>query len=556
MSGGRSKGGRQLKMASLVFLYGPPGSGKSTIGQLLAENLALPFIDLDLEIEKSYGLAIPEIFANEGEPGFRKLEKAELAKVLDLEWGVVALGGGALLDHENRAWVEAAGPVMCLSASPELLLDRLGSTPIERPLLSDKQASVPVKSRLRDLLAERDEHYASFAYQIDTSTSSPEQIVWDIQILMGAFHLKGMVKSGGGLKIPDDRSVRPKPQGYDVCVQDGAVDLIGRSLKMRGLKGPVSLVTDENVAAIYRPRALSSLQESGYHVNPLVISPGETSKTINTVLKMWNGFLEFGMERTSTVVALGGGVVGDLAGFAAATYLRGISWVNVPTSLLAMADASLGGKTGADLPQGKNLVGAFHAPQLVLTDPETLVTLPPVELSSGMAEVIKAGIIGDQKLITNCEQGWQIITSNWGEIIRRAMAVKIRVIEADPFEAGLRAVLNFGHTIGHALELISNFKLRHGEAIAIGMVSEAWLAEQIGLAESGLSDQIRNVCGELDLPTDIPSNYSTEAILNAMRVDKKRARGRVRFTLPLRVGDVKVGVEVENLSLLLSQRKR
>ncbi len=545
-----------MQTLNKVFLYGPPGSGKSTIGRQLADSLALPFIDLDLEIEKRYGFSIPEIFAKEGEAGFRQLEKTKIMEVCNREWGVIALGGGALLDHENRGWVEASGPVVCLSASPDLLLGRLDSTPIERPLLSGEQASAPDKSRLKDLLADRNQHYASFAYQVDTSTGPPEQIAWDIQILLGAFHLSGMVKSGAGKQLPKDESARPKPLGYDVRVMDGALDMLGRYLKLHGLQGPFALVTDKNVAAIYLPRALSSLREAGYLVKPFIISPGETSKTISTVSNFWNGFLELGMERTSTVVALGGGVVGDLAGFAAATYLRGIPWMYIPTSLLAMVDASLGGKTGADLPQGKNLVGAFHAPQLVLTDPETLDTLPQIELSSGMAEVIKAGIIGDQRLFSICAQGWQAITANRGEIIRRAMAVKIRVIEVDPFESGIRAALNFGHTIGHALELISNFDLRHGEAVAIGMVSEAWIAEEIGLAEIGLSDQIKSVCMQLGLLTDVPNDYSWGAILNAMQVDKKRACGRVRFALPRRVGDVKVGVEVEDLGLLLSQRMR
>jgi 3-dehydroquinate synthase len=261
--------------------------------------------------------------------------------------------------------------------------------------------------------------------------------------------------------------------------------------------------------------------------------------------------LEGGLERNGTVVALGGGVVGDLAGFAAATYLRGVSWVTLPTSLLAMVDASLGGKTGADLPQGKNLIGAFHAPQLVLTDPGSLDSLPQEELSSGMAEVIKAGIIGDPILFEMCSQGWQAIESNWNEIIRRAMAVKIRVIEADPYEGGLRAVLNLGHTIGHAVELVSNYDLRHGEAVSIGMVAEAKLAEEIGLAKQGLADQIADMCSHLGLPTEIPEELSRMGILEAMQVDKKRAAGVVRFSLPKQVGDVQTGIEITNLDSVI-----
>ncbi len=408
----RVRGNQAVKIASVVFLYGPPGSGKSTVGRLLAERLALPFVDLDQRIEKRAGMSTPEIFAKEGESGFRLLEQVELKEVLNLEWGVIALGGGALLDPKNRARAEKAGPILCLSASLEVLLEHLGSTSVERPLLVDQKDSTPAGYRLMDLLVERNSHYASFVNQIDAGARSPEKIVWDIQIFLGAFHLRGMITPAKGEPLPRGESVRPHPLGYDVRVQDGALDAIGRALNKRSLAGPIALVTDENVAAIYLPRVLNSLQEAGYLAKPIIIPPGEVSKTVDTISYLWREFLEIGVERNSTVVALGGGVVGDLTGFAAATYLRGVHWVILPTSLLAMADASLGGKTGADLPQGKNLVGAFHAPQLVLTDPGTLATLPQVELRAGMAEVIKAGIIGDATLFSECAQGWQRLESN------------------------------------------------------------------------------------------------------------------------------------------------
>jgi 3-dehydroquinate synthase len=266
---------------------------------------------------------------------------------------------------------------------------------------------------------------------------------------------------------------------------------------------------------------------------------------------MWEQFLAAGLERRSTVLALGGGVVGDLAGFAAATYMRGVPWVNVPASLLAMADASLGGKTGADLPQGKNLVGAFHAPQMVLTDPSTLKTLPRAELRSGMAEVIKAGVIGDPALFDACAHGWEMIEADWDEIIRMAMAVKIQVIEADPYEGGLRAALNLGHTVGHAVEVVSNYQLRHGESVAIGMVAEARLAEQIGIAQLGLADAIKDACLRLDLPVEIPADLPVEEILDAMQVDKKRSGSKLKFALPVRIGEVIPGVEVSDIESLL-----
>jgi 3-dehydroquinate synthetase len=238
-------------------------------------------------------------------------------------------------------------------------------------------------------------------------------------------------------------------------------------------------------------------------------------------------------------------VVGDLAGFAAATYLRGIAWVGVPTSLLAMVDSSLGGKTGVDLPRGKNLVGAFHSPRLVIADLSTLITLPDEEFRSGMAEVLKAGIIGDPQLFALCDQGLYTVRQNLDEIVRRAMAVKIAVISEDPYEKGRRAALNLGHTIGHAVELLSGYHLRHGEAVAIGMAAEARLAERLHLAEKGTVDVIEEALRRLELPVEVPAEMSPGAILTAMQVDKKRMAGKVRFALPVKIGEVIVGVEAD-----------
>ena len=293
------------------------------------------------------------------------------------------------------------------------------------------------------------------------------------------------------------------------------------------------------------------MRDSGYTVSLALIEAGEEHKTMQTISGLWAAFMVAGVERSSTIVALGGGVVTDQAGFAAATYLRGVRWVSVPTTLLGMVDASLGGKTGVDLPQGKNLVGAFYAPALVLADPQTLATLPDAELRSGLAETIKHGLLADPRLLDCCSalkrlDDPQELAARLPEIVRRGMAVKVGVIEADPFEQGQRAALNLGHTVGHAIELVSGFRLRHGEAVAIGMVVEARMAEEMGLAEAGLSETIASLLADVGLPTEIPADLEMDKILDAMQLDKKRADSKVRFALPVRVGEVKVGVEVDN----------
>lgn len=511
----------------MFFIYGPPGSGKSALGQRLAESLQLSFYDLDDIIEREAGNTIPEIFAAEGELGFRERESAALDDVLDRKAGVVALGGGALLKAENRLRVEAAGPVLCLSADFETLLSRAQTGSVERPLIQGD-----ARERLGALMAERAPHYASFPSQLDTGEISLQESLWEAQTQLGAFHVSGM------------------GAGYDVRVVVGGLDGLGPALVARALEGPLALVSDDNVAPLYAQRALDSLNAAGCRARSVVIPAGEAHKTVDTITRLWEGFLEAGLERGSTVLALGGGVVGDLAGFAAATYLRGVRWVVAPTSLLAMVDASLGGKTGADLPQGKNLVGAFHPPSLVLADPLTLSTLPEDELRNGLAEVVKHGVLADPALFELCAQGWEALQGNWDEIVRRAMAVKIRVIQEDPYEKGRRATLNLGHTLGHAIELVSGFQLKHGQAVAIGMLAAARLAEELGIGEAGLSQDIAVTLEGLDLPTEVPPGLDREKVLAAMGRDKKRASGKARFVLPVRVGEVRWGIEVEDMDLL------
>jgi shikimate kinase / 3-dehydroquinate synthase len=519
---------------SVLFIYGPPASGKSTIARALAESLNLPFWDLDSEIENYSGMRIPEIFALEGEDGFRQLEKRILDLILGKVRGVVALGGGALLDPENRAKVESSGMVICLSAPAEKLAERLETQDHVRPLLEEGNGGQgALQAKIEQLLERRAAHYASFPFKLSTANKSPQSAAWEVQIRLGVFHVKGM------------------GNGYDVRIRQGGIDGLGEALLSRDMNGPLVLVSDETVGKLYGSRVQKSLQGCGFDCQIALIPPGEIYKSMESVSSLWESFINAGLERSSSVIALGGGVIGDLTGFAAATFQRGIAWVVLPTTLLAMTDASMGGKTAVDLPQGKNLVGAFHPPQLVLADPDTLASLPQAELRSGLAEVVKAGIIGDAVLFQQCALGWEAVCKDWNEIVRRAMAVKIEVIQQDPYEQGSRAALNLGHTIGHALESASAYTLRHGEAVSIGMVVEARIAEKIGLAEPGLADMLTEVLSGLGLPTTWPRQISRKDVLFAMEVDKKRRAGKVRFSLPVHVGEVKVGCEVEDLDRLI-----
>ena len=393
-----------------------------------------------------------------------------------------------------------------------------------------------LQAHLENLLAVRAGHYLDFPCKIGTDGLSSAEIAWAAQVRLGAFLVRGM------------------GAGYDVRVQAGGLATLGEAMRARGLRGPVVVVSDQNVGSLYGESLCGSLRSAGYSASLQLIPAGEQFKTLESVAQLWDGFTQARLERASTVVALGGGVIGDLAGFAAATYLRGISWVAAPTSLLAMVDASLGGKTGFDLPSGKNLVGAFYPPRLVLADPGVLLTLPEEELRSGLAEVVKHGILADPALFQACGRGWDEVTADLDQIVRRAMAVKVRYIQSDPYEQGLRAALNLGHTVGHAVEHASGYRIRHGEAVSIGMVAAARIAEQLELAQPGLSGEICSVLENLGLPTEIPVDLDRTAIRGAIGLDKKRTGGKVGFVLPVRVGEIKTGVEVgEVLDALLAE---
>lgn len=517
-----------------IFLYGPPGAGKSSAGRVVARNLELEFIDLDAAIEAFAGVPISQIIEEWGEAGFRDIETNALKRAVRGKPRVIALGGGSLLRPQNRAFAEARGTIVFLEADLQHLVVRLANDPTIRPLLEG-----PLEETLFMLLERRKAHYDSFKLRVSTRGKSPEQVARSLQLTLGRYRIRGM-----GV-------------GYDVmhpaCGFDGLVDL----LRQNNLGGPVAIVTDENVSALYGQRLAGILRQGGHgytHPDLIVIPAGEAYKSLETLQKLWWRFLNAGLGRKSTVIALGGGVIGDLAGFAAATFMRGVPWVNIPTTLLSMVDASLGGKTGIDLPEGKNLVGAFHPPRLVLVNPFLLYTLPEVELQSGLAEVVKHGIIGDVRLFKMCGEGLEKAKSSLSEIVRRGMAVKVRVIESDPYEKGARAALNLGHTVGHAVESVSGFAVRHGEAVAIGMVAEARLAERMGIAADGLSARIAGVLSGLGLPTEIPPELPRGALIQSMHVDKKREKGAVHFALPVDIGKVQVGVPVRDLNAIFEEK--
>lgn len=342
--------------------------------------------------------------------------------------------------------------------------------------------------------------------------------------------------------------VRLGERSYDIDIGEGLLSDVGRVLKGLGSGERVALVTDTNVGPLYAETVTASLNEAGFTCLPYSVSAGERSKSVKRLEELWDAFVAFDMDRGSTVVTLGGGVVGDLAGFAAATYMRGIRYVQLPTTMLACVDSSVGGKTAIDLERGKNLVGAFHQPSAVLIDPTVLATLPDRELRGGLAEVVKYGVILDAaffgRLQTDMEKLLKLEADVTAEAIRRCCELKASVVADDETEAGRRAILNYGHTVGHALETLMGYEdLLHGEAVAIGMIAASRVAEALGMIDGKVTAQQEKLLGRVGLPTAMRAVDAAE-VIETMHHDKKARGGKLTMVLPVRIGQVEIVEDV------------
>ena len=340
-------------------------------------------------------------------------------------------------------------------------------------------------------------------------------------------------------------SVNLPTNSYNILISSGSLDRLGNEMKQLNLGKKVLLVSNPEIFNHYGQTCIKSLEDAGFETYTHLIPAGETYKTLQSIARVYDTALKHHLERSSTLVALGGGVIGDMTGFAAATWLRGVNFVQVPTSLLAMVDASVGGKTGVNHPQGKNLIGAFYQPKLVLIDPSVLKTLPVREFRAGMAEVIKYGIIWDADLFTKLEQAegidsFAVINQELLEtILVRSARAKAEVVSQDEKEAGLRAILNYGHTIGHAVESLTNYqKFVHGEAVAIGMAAAGKIATFMKLWTESEANRQDRLIAKTKLPTKIPADLDINAIIETLKSDKKVKAGKVRFILPTQIGEV------------------
>ena len=499
-------------------------TGKSTVGRLLAERVGRPFVDLDARLEARLGKRIPEFFAQRGESAFRTEERNELDRVLaeaeaaPREAPVVALGGGALLARDVRLRALDHAVVVTLSASPAEIARRAGARS-GRPLLDVPDPA----ARALELLAQRTPAYVEAHAVVKTDGRTPEQVA---DAALVEWRRDAIVVAAG-------------EQSYTVEVGRG---LLPRLAELGAGASSLLLVTDRNVDPLHGRATRSALETQTRAMAEVILAAGEREKHIGSVERIWRAALAAGADRRSVFVGLGGGVITDMTGFAASTYLRGVSWLGVPTTLLAMVDASVGGKTGVDLEQAKNAVGAFWQPRGVLCDAELEATEPVRGYTSALAEIVKTAIIGDPGLFELLEAEQAAVRARSAalvsEMVRRSVRVKARVVGLDERESGLRAVLNLGHTIGHALEAQAGFeRLTHGEAVSLGLVAALRIGVELGQTPPSLVERVSTLLANLGLPTDLAREPVREAA-ELITLDKKRAGSRVRFVVARDLGSV------------------
>jgi len=555
-----------------LIITGFSGTGKSLVAKEVARGLNWDFLDTDDEIVKQTGKPIAEIFRQDGEARFRELERETIRKACQQRQTVIAIGGGAIVDPKNYELLAKTGLIVCLEAKPETIYERLfreaarSSKTEVRPLLA---VDNPLE-RIRQLKASRQPYYAKAGWTIHTDGLSVSEVAEEV--IRAARLLRRTDSSQLSAFSDKDIAcmVETATQSYPIFVGYGLLDKLGEKMKQAALSGTATVISDENVFSLYGSKVEGILKDAGFVVNSFVVPPGEETKSMDYAIKIYDFLVEHRAERDDIIIALGGGMVGDLAGFVAATFLRGMPWVQVPTSLVAMVDASIGGKVGVNHPEGKNLIGAFYQPNLVLADPQTLTTLPQRELTSGWSEVIKHGLILDREffefLESNVDRLKKLEPQLLTQAIARSAAIKAQVVSQDEKEReGRRTLLNYGHTIAHGLEAATQYKrLLHGEAVAIGMVGAAKLSQRLGLLSSDAVERQQALLEKFGLPMSLRTEAASQrrgrkrsnlklslaGITRAMELDKKVRGKAIRWVLLQDIGEAMIRNDVPQQDVL------
>ena len=521
-----------------LFVVGPPGIGKSSVAPALARHFGAAVVELDREIERRAGRSCKDVIEQEGMQRFREIESTVLQKLVPTpSWVVVDTGGGAPISEANRAFMRQRGLIVGLRGSLDRVTAGIAATQAKRP-----NQDVAPRDRARAVLRERKAAYADadVTFDVDGATS-----------VETARAIAAWLVSARGVRI----DVAGPEQPCRILIRAGVLEHVGPHLADLGWRGQVAVVSDAATAARYEPDLLRSLASVGLEAVTLRVPAGERGKQFSVAARLWASLASYGVGRDGGIIALGGGSIGDVAGFVAATYLRGIRLAQVPTTLLGMADASIGGKTAIDIAAGKNLVGAFHSPDAVFADLAVLATLPARQMSSGLAEVTKCAFLADRESVAQLARSLENVRAGDLGAILAAVAiaaeVKGGIVSRDPRESGLRELLNFGHTMGHAYEAASRYRATHGEAVAIGMVYATALAEELELTAATVRPELENLLQRSDLPT---RTRLPKAVWSYVLRDKKARAGKLRWILPRRIGQFSEVTDVGESSLRAAAR--
>jgi shikimate kinase/3-dehydroquinate synthase len=541
----RKLGGRS------IVLVGMMGAGKTSIGKRLAAALQLPFIDADVEIETAAGMTISEIFARHGEAYFRDGERRVIGRILADSQCVLATGGGAYMNATTRERIAERGVSIWLKADADVLLRRVKKRP-NRPLLQTRDP----EETLRALIDERYPVYALADFCLISKEGPHEAMVEAVIDVLerGLETLPRLQHESATMTAPvsparQSATIVPVELGarrYDILIGKDLIARAGEEIARVSPKSACAIVTDENVAHHHLPALQASLDAAGIRHTSIIIKPGEASKCYETFASVCDQVIAARMERRDIILALGGGVVGDLAGFVAATVRRGMRFVQIPTTVLSQVDSSVGGKTAINSPHGKNLIGAFYQPSLVLADLGSLATLDPREFRAGYAEVAKYGVIDDEPFFHWLEKNHADVFAR-GDGLTHAIATSCRskasIVARDETEQGDRALLNLGHTFGHAFEALTHYdtpRLNHGEGVAIGMACALRFSAYLGYCASDDAARVEAHLKSVGLPSRIRNisnwNFTAEQILDAMYQDKKVERGALTFILARGIG--------------------
>ncbi len=527
----------ELKLKKTVVLVGMMGSGKTAVGSALARILGVPFLDSDTELTRAANMTIAEIFERDGEPFFRQKETQVINRLLETERGILSTGGGAFLSAENRQIIAEKGVAVWLRADIDLLWSRVRHK-TTRPLLRTEN---PYRT-LSDLCKARNPVYALAELAVDARCRLFDRRDGPAGVA-GAAH-PGRCAGGGPMTV--DVHVNLGDRSYDVRIGQGLIGQAGALIAPLLARPRVAVLTDETVAGLHLRGLRDGLAAGGVSMQALALPPGEATKSWPQFERAVEWLLEQKVERRDVVVAFGGGVIGDLAGFAAAVLRRGVRFVQIPTSLLAQVDSSVGGKTGINAPQGKNLIGAFHQPSLVLADIDVLGTLTPRDFLAGYGEVVKYGLLGDVAFFEWLEvEGPALAAGDVAkrtEAVRRSVQMKADIVARDETEQGDRALLNLGHTFCHALEAATGYgdRLLHGEGVAIGCALAFETSARLGLCAQEDPSRVRAHLRAMGMKTDLRDIDGdlpdADALLALMAQDKKVIDGRLRFILARGIG--------------------